>query len=165
MKTTIFKISRDRLRAPAVHGFTLVEMLVSAGILTLMMVSVLRTFFYYSDLVDMSQALTLATAQAQSKLDEIRNSSYSLITTDYALGGTPGNTFNLSQMTGQGVIFIDASNTNLLQVETTVSFRLKNGRVVGEDTNLNGVLNVGEDFNGNGKLDSVVNLITLMARR
>ena len=61
----------------------------------------------------MSRDTTFAISEAQSKLDEIRNSNYDLITTDYISGGTPGNTFETTQPTGIGSIYINDSNPDL----------------------------------------------------
>ncbi len=44
-------------------------------------------------------------------------------------------------------------------VTVTFCWRQSNGRLMGEDSNLNGALNTGEDVNGNGTIDSPVQLI------
>ena len=51
--------------------------------------------------------------------------------------------------------------TDLLQIEVVVCFRAGR-RIVGEDQNLNGVLDSGEDTNSDGKLSSPVSLQTLI---
>ena len=146
-------------------GFTLAEVLVSTGILTVIIVGLIKILIYCSLLADMSANITIAMRDAQNKLEEIRNSDYSSITTNYVSGGTPGNTFNLSQGTGEGVIYMDASNPDLLKIEIDVSWKNKDGRVIGEDSNLNGAINTGEDLNSNGQLDSMAKIITLLAKK
>ena len=147
-------------------GFTLIEVVVTVGILVIVMTNLLGLFIYCSTLAQTSGNVTLAIREAQGMLDEIRDHSYSLITTDYAAGGTPGNIFNLNQLNGKGVIYFEsAPNPDLLQVKVVVSWKNKDTRVIGEDANLNGILDAGEDKNANGQLDSIVSLTTMIARR
>ncbi|HBR15127.1 MAG TPA: hypothetical protein DD723_06255 [Candidatus Omnitrophica bacterium] len=147
------------------QGMTLVEILVTVGILVITMAGVLQVFIFCSKLSDASHEVTLAMAEAQGKLDEIRDHSFSQVPTDYALGGTPGNTFNLSQLTGKGVIYINAANPNLLEIDVVVHWRSGDNRMIGEDSDLDGILDSGEDINGNGRLDSIARLVTLVAER
>ena len=155
MKTA--KCSRD--------GFTLVEVLITAAVTSIVTVGLIQLFIYCSMLSQLAGNLTNATTDALTRLEEIRDHDYDLVTTDYASGGTPGNTFDPTQGTGKGIIYIDASNTDLLQIEIDISFQNKNGRIVGEDTDIDGVLDAGEDTDGDGKLTSPVKLISLVARR
>ncbi len=147
------------------HGASLVEVVVSLGILLIVLVGILGLFLYCSALIEISGGNSDSLSEAQSKMSEILNYSYDFITTDYSATGTPGNKFDLVQRVGKGLITIDSTNSNLLKIEIVVSWRNKNNRVVGEDSNLNGVLDGGEDQNGNGKLDSPITLVTLRARR
>jgi len=157
----IFSQQRHRWQ----QGFTLVEVLVTTGIVSTVMIMLLRLFVYCTSLSEMAGNLSASVVQAQDKIEEIKNYSYDLITTDYSSSGTPGNTFSFSIPTGMGVIYIDSSNSSLLQVEVDVSWRNRDGRIVGEDTDLDGVIDTGEDVNSNGKLDSVVKIITNLAQR
>ena len=147
-------------------GFSLAEVLVTVGIFVIVVTGLIQLFIYCSALSEMSGNMSYALTKAEDKLEEIRNHSYDQIVTDYNSGGTPGNIFNLSSLNAVGVVYINASNTNLLEIETDVSWRnQKDDRVVGEDRDLDGVLDAGEDINGNGKLDSVAKLITYVAKR
>ena len=149
------------------EGFSLAELLVTCGILVTVIVILLQLFVYNSILAELSGNMGYAMSEAQAKMEEIKNSDFSLITTNYASGGTPGNTFNLSQGQGKGVIYIDSSNANLLEVSVVVCWKNKDGRVIGEDTNLNGVLDAGEDLSSpvNNKLDSKATLVLKIAKR
>ena len=153
------------LRAGKNKGFTLIEVVATVGILVIVLANLLGLFIYCSMLAQTSGNMTLAIREAQGKLDEIRDHSYSLITSDYAAGGSPGNTFNLNQLTGKGVIYFESSNPELLQIKVVVSWKNKDTRVIGEDANFNGILDTGEDKNANGQLDSIVSLTTMIARR
>jgi prepilin-type N-terminal cleavage/methylation domain-containing protein len=142
------------------HGFTLIELLVVVGILAVVILGLIQTFLLGSVLADLSHRKTIAVGEAQDKLEEILNHTFASVTTDYGAGGTPGNKFSLSQITGKGLITVTSLSATLLQVDIVVSFQYRNGRIYGEDLNLNGVLDAGEDANGNGVLDSGVKLST-----
>ena len=146
-------------------GLTLVEVLVTTAIVSTVTIMLLRLFVYCSSLAEMAGNLTAAMTKAQDKMEEIKNYNYDLIATDYAAGGTPGNTFSLSSPPGMGVIYIDSSNASLLQVEIDVSWRNKDSRIIGQDTDLDGVKDGGEDPDNNNKLDSIASLVTKIARR
>lgn len=147
-------------------GFTLIEILVALFVLVIGILGTLQLFNYCAYLAEMSGNTNYVIDQAQSNIDEMRSTSFSLIATNYASGGTPGNTFALTSPTAKGVITIDSSTADLLTVEINVSWKNeRNDRIIGEDLDLDGVLDAGEDVNGNGKLDSPVKLITLIARK
>ena len=93
------------------EGFTLPELMVAVCILAFVITGLLKLFLYTSIQAQMAGNKTAALTAAQNKIEEIRNHSFSLIATDYAFGGTPGNTFTLTQPTGRGVIYIDSSNS------------------------------------------------------
>ena len=146
-------------------GFSLIEMMVTVAILGFSLSGLLGIFVYCSMLSNTAGNMSKVLRGAQGKLEEIRDHNYSLITTDYASGGNPGNKFNVAQLNnGKGVIYIDSTNPDLLMVTVTVSWKNENGRLFGEDKNLNGVLDAGEDLNGNNELDSPVSLISLIAK-
>ena len=147
-------------------GVTLIEILVALFILVIGILGTLQLFSYCAYLAEMSGNTNYMIDQAQSKIDEMRSTSFTLIVTNYASGGTPGDTFALTNPTAKGVIIIDSSTADLLQVEINVSWKNeRNDRIIGEDLDLDGVLDAGEDVNGNGKLDSPVKLITIIARK
>lgn len=147
------------------HGFTLVELMIVVGILSVVITGVVNLYIYTSVAAQLAGNKTLAVGEAQSKIEEIRNYTFDNITADFGVGGTPGNTFNLSQLTGKGVIYIDSTNTELLVIEIVVSWKDKYNRIIGEDTNLNGVLDAGEDLNSNGKIDSIITVMSMITRR
>ncbi|MCA9403278.1 MAG: type II secretion system protein [Candidatus Omnitrophica bacterium] len=147
------------------QGFTLLELLFAVSVLVTAIAGMVRLFMYTSTAADIAGRQTIAVTEAQTKLEEIRNTNYDLVATNYGSGGSPGNTFDLSLINGKGVIYIDSSNAELLVLEIVVSWNNKYNRVVGEDKDLDGILDAGEDENGNGKLDSSVELITYLTRR
>src|SRR4029077_768929 len=93
-------VGTNRILSSRSKGFSLAELLVTIGILVTVIVILLQLFIYNSILAELSGNMGFAMSEAQSKMEEIKNSDFAVITTNYASGGTPGNTFNLSQ--GQG---------------------------------------------------------------
>ena len=156
-------IMRKSLRAA--EGFTLAELLLAVIILGFVLGGLLQVFIRCSVLAELAYNKTVAMSEAQGKMEEIRSYDYGSIAADYASGGSQGNTFSLSQLTGTGVIYIDSSNADLLEVEIVVSWQNKYGRIIGEDIDLDGALDSGEDVDGNNKLSSIATLVSLIAAR
>ncbi|MCA9407413.1 MAG: prepilin-type N-terminal cleavage/methylation domain-containing protein [Candidatus Omnitrophica bacterium] len=146
-------------------GFTLVELLIVAGIMSVVLTGMIKLFIYTNIQAELAGNKTMAVNEAQMKLEEIRNHTYAQIVADYGSGGTPGNTFNLNQLNGMGVIYVDSTNTELLEVDIKVCWQDKYNRIIGEDLDLDGVLDVGEDNNSNGQIDSIVSLSSMITRR
>lgn len=147
------------------NGFTLVEVMITVGMLAVVLTGLIRLFIFCSYLSELSGNITLVMSEAQNKIEKIRNHSFVQIATDYGSGGTPGNTFTVSGVNSRGVIYLNTTNANLYEIDVVICWIDKDGRVIGEDTNLNGVLDSGEDVNGNGKIDSQARITTLLARR
>ena len=157
---------QDKMNGFSKKGFTLAEVLITAGILVMVIGGLLQLFIYCSILSESTGNMAMAMADAQTKMEEIRNHTYSDITTDYVSGGTPGNTFNLTLGNGKGAIYIDSSNADLLQIEITVSWmNNRNNRYIGEDLDLDGAIDAGEDVDGDSKLDSPVDISSYIAAR
>ena len=153
-------------------AFSLVELLIVVWILAFVMTAMIQLFIYTSVEAEMAGNKTLAVSEAQNKIEEIRNSNYANIVTNYSSGGTPGNIFTPTSFTGKGVVYLDtngsfinSTSSELIGIKVVVCWRNKYGRVVGEDTNLNGQKDAGEDLNGNNQLDSPVVLMSMITRR
>lgn len=147
------------------NGVGLLELLIVAGIMAVTVLGMLQLFVFTSTGASLAGNKTIAVMEAQSKIEEIRAYDFDSIVTDYANGGTVGNTFALSSINGMGVVYIDNSNPDLLTVEVVVSWEDKYDRIVGEDKNLDGTLAFAEDVNGNLKIDSPVELVTQLGDR
>lgn len=149
----------------SIAGAFLIELMIAVAILVIVLVGYLQLSIYCFGLTETTRNLTVAITEVQGKLEEMRNHNFDSIVGDYSQGGDPGNTFSLTQLDGMGVIYIDNTNPELLEIEIFASWQEKGNRVIGEDANLNGILDSGEDNNGNGKLDSPVSLVTLIAKK
>jgi type II secretory pathway pseudopilin PulG len=145
-------------------GFTLVEVMFVTGIMVFVLVSMLSLFIHTTVLAEMSGNKTLAVAAAQTRIEEIRRHNYDYIAVDYASGGTPGDTFEPAGLDGIGLVTI-GGDAELRSIDVRVFWRDRYDRIVGEDLDLDGVLDSGEDKNGNGALDSPVRIQTLLTRR
>ncbi len=136
-------------------GLTLIEVLVAAGVFLVAATGILSSFSQCVELNQMGMRSTIAVQGVKNKVEEIKSSTFANIFTNYN-----NRTFTIPGLDGIGVIYVDTANTKLVEVKVVFCWRLADGRVAGEDTNLNGILNTGEDKNGNGQLDSYVQVIT-----
>jgi hypothetical protein len=137
------------------RGMTLVEVIVSTCVFLMAVVGILYSFVKCIELNEIGRESTIAVVGVKNKLEEIKSVNIASIFTTY-----DNTTFTITGLNGKGVIYVDNSNSRLLEVKVVFCWRLMGGRIVGEDTNLNGVLNTGEDKNGNGQIDSNVQIVT-----
>jgi type II secretory pathway pseudopilin PulG len=161
-------------------GFTLAELMVASLVLVTILVGLLASYVTCFDFNETSRNLTTALNAAQLKLDEMRDHSFSLICTDFN-----NTTFTVDDMPagesrGTIYVFIDAlptglnpdcssfgsncpcSDYDILRVVISVCWRQKSGRVIGEDKDLDGVLDIGEDKNGNSIIDSPAQVVSYL---
>lgn len=142
-------------------SFTLVELLLAVIILGFTLTGLLKVFIQCSVLSELARNKTTVMSEIQGKMEEIRNSDYSLIVTDY--DEVP---FYSSQLNATGVSFVDDTNAELLEIKIVASWKNKNGRVIGEDQNLDGDDESGaEDVDGDGEVSSIATLISKIAQR
>ena len=145
-------------------GFTLLEIVISLGVLAVAVLGVLAAYNASLTLGRESQGYLLATEAAQAKLEELRKHDWDTMVADYSLGGAQGNTFVPNGMAGTGVgtiTFLTPVVTGLREVRVVVCWREKT-RIFGEDADLDGVVDAGEDLNGNSVLDSPVELLAFL---
>ncbi len=140
------------------QGFTLVEVLITTLFLSIALLSTLGLFAYSLTSAETNRNSTAAQYEVEGKIEEVCAGDYSAIKTTYTNAGAIKSTvFNLiNNLTGRGVVIAQelAGATNgLMRVKVAVSYR-QGQRVIGEDTNLNGVLDAGEDLNGYNEIDS-----------
>ncbi len=144
----------------SVTGFTFMEILLAVGILGSVLCGILVTYSSCLVLGVTSKNLNISTNAALSLIEEIRSSTFSRIVEDYN-----GLNFSVNEIFfSRGVVYVNNTNPQLLEVTISICWRQGN-RVIGEDTNLNGVLDAGEDTNLNGIIDSPAEFITRVANR
>jgi hypothetical protein len=145
-------------------GFTLVEVIITAGVLAVSLPAIVYLFTCCLWEAEFSGNLSIATSQAYGKAEEIRNLDIRSLAATYGREGITGTTFPVEQPEGKGVVYASAINSSLMEVEVIICWR-ERGTVIGEDQNLNGVLDQGEDGNANGRLDSPAAVATLIGSR
>jgi Tfp pilus assembly protein PilV len=144
-------------------GFTLIEVMLAAAFLIIVLGGLLATYISCFELISTSRNLTLAVNAARGKVEEIRDYSFNQIYSDY-----DNTTFTVNEMStgnSRGVVYVDNTNPDLLQVIVSVCWRQRANRIIGEDLDLDGNLDTGEDTNFNNMIDSPAQLITLITAR
>lgn len=156
-------------------GLTLVEIMIAVLILSFVLVGLLETYIVCLDLVEISKNASIAVNLAQTKLEAIKDSvvdqtTYYQVKTNY--DNVP---FDIAGLTGKGISYAFYCNnpadcdpsyapTDLLEVIVSISWKQKSRRVIGEDKNINGILDIGEDISpANNILDSPVQIVTFVA--
>ncbi|MFA4843174.1 MAG: prepilin-type N-terminal cleavage/methylation domain-containing protein [Candidatus Omnitrophota bacterium] len=143
------------------RGFTLVEVLLAAGILALCLCGLLAAYVNLFFLSDLSRDMTLANNAMQAKMEELKKTNFDALS---SFNGTVFDIAGFSASLAKGAVFVtDTGYSELKEARIVVSFKSR-GRLIGEDTNLNGQLNSGEDLNANNRLDSPVESVTLIAK-
>ncbi len=141
-------------------GFSLAEILIAIIILIVAISSILMTYIACFVLIDTVKNVNIATTAAQGLIEEMRSTPFTQIYDNYN-----GLVFTLNDIPqSRGIIYVDDTNPELLQVTVSVCWKHRN-RVIGEDRDLDGVLDSGEDANSNGIIDSPVQLKTRIANR
>lgn len=140
---------------PNQAGLTLVETLIAVLILLPLFSISMLTFIKCIELSDMAKNSSLAMTGIKSRLAIIENTQYNQI------AGTYNNTnFTIAGLNGIGVTYVDTS-TNHLTTTISFSWKERNGRIIGEDKNLNGNWDTGEDtITANNRLDSMAQVST-----
>ena len=147
-------------------GVSLVEILVAGFILAFVIVLIIKGMTYNSSIIDRNLQITLALSQAETVMERLRNHEYKSITNDFGANGMYGPVFSLNGIDGIGAVNLNNINDDLIQVDIIISWRDDiTGRILGEDKNLNGRLDGGEDTNNNGILNSPVSLSSLIANK
>jgi type II secretory pathway pseudopilin PulG len=134
-------------------GMTLAELLVAVAILIIAIAGILTSYLRCLELNEVARNFSLSVKAATSRMEAIHSTPFAQIKTTF-----DKVTFAVPDVEGIGVTYVDDSTADLLLITACVSWRQRSGRVYGEDKNLNGQINAGEDLNGNGMLDGPVKL-------
>jgi hypothetical protein len=134
---------------------TLVEVMVATLIMLVAVIGILFSYVKFLELEEIGRGATIATRAIKNKVEEIKNTSFNNIYSTYN-----NTSFTVTGMDGIGKIYVDNSQDRLRIVKVVFCWRMLGRRVIGEDVNLNGVLDAGEDKNGNGQIDSYVQVVT-----
>ncbi len=141
-------------------GLTLPELMVAVVILALTVTGILVSYLRCMQLNEISNNMSLAVQVAKSKMEDMKTTAFTQIKTTYN-----NVSFAVTGLNGRGVSYVDDTNAKLLKLTVTICFKESNKRVIGEDKDLDGVLDAGDDTNGNGMLDSPVELVSYIYDR
>jgi len=141
------------------NGLTLVELLIAMAILILAVGGILLSYIRCIELNETAKNSSLAVQAAKSRMELIKSTTFGQIKATYDM-----NSFDPNGLNGKGISYIDDSNPEFLKITVSVSWQQKNGRVYGEDLNLNGIIDGSED-GGDGILDSPVELVNYIFDR
>jgi len=166
-------VSTKRLNS----GFTLVEILIATGILGFALCAILATYISCFSLISTTKNVNIGINAEMGLMEQIRSTPFAQLSDDPPSFTINGAAFTLKSTdlyechfplsvlpSGMAVVYINQTNSELLNVTISACWR-QGLRIIGEDTNLNGVLNSGEDTNSNGMIDSPAQLVTRIANR
>jgi len=142
------------------RGFTLMELMIAALILAIVLVGLLASYLACMQLAEIARNTSIAMNSVRARSEQIEEHTFDNIKADY-----DNATFVLANLNGMGVSYVDDTDPDLLLITVTVCWQQQRGRVIGEDSDLDGTLDAGEDANTNGMLDSVAQIKTYIARR
>lgn len=149
-------------------GFTLIEVLITTAVLVVAILSTLGLFSYSLSLTEEDRDLTIAQHEAERWMEEISGMDYVTLRTTYTNNGALRQTpFTISGLTGKGVVYAEelpGAVNMLMRIKVVVCYRQKN-RIIGEDTDFDGILDGNEDTDGNGELDSPCEIEKVMVNR
>jgi Tfp pilus assembly protein PilV len=152
-------------------GFTLVEVMLVAGVFVLVIAGLLLMYISGLSLNDFNRNLTSALNISRTKIEELHNLKFQNITNHAYDSANLMATYNF-----MGSCSITVNNvtdnsfspalTVVKDIRAVVSWRQLGGRVIGEDKNFNGVWDTGEDtMIENGQLDSPCTIETAIAEK
>ncbi|MBM3252424.1 MAG: prepilin-type N-terminal cleavage/methylation domain-containing protein [Candidatus Omnitrophica bacterium] len=148
------------IKAKRLNAFTLMELMIAALILALVLVGLLASYVSCVQLAEIARETSIAINGANANAEEITKHDFASIKADY-----DEKTFTPDYLNGIGISYVDDTNSELLKITVTVCWRQQRGRVVGEDKDLDGQIDAGEDANGNGMLDSIAQIVTYIAKK
>jgi hypothetical protein len=153
MPVTVWPSIRSR------NAFTIAELLIATAIILLTSLAILFSYVQCLELNTINKDTMAALEQTRNTVEEIKSKPFGEIYDAYNK-----KTFPLKDLDGIILVEIDNKNPQLLTVSVKCFWKTKS-RSIGEDKNLNGILDKDEDKNDNGKLDSPLALLTDIAKR
>jgi type II secretory pathway pseudopilin PulG len=149
---------------PERKALSLIEVMVGIAILTFALTAILASYANMFILADLARNKTIAVNALRAKIEEVKEENFDnldlLNATTFDLSG-----FAVADAKGRIEVSDVAGYSDLKEIRVVACFKSRD-RVIGEDTNLNGVLDIasGEDVNNNAVLDSPAELVILISR-
>lgn len=151
------------------RGFTTIELLFVVGISLLVIAAMLGGFVNFMIINEHNRNLTIAMNIARDKMEQVITDAQSgnfdsIVSTSYNAASL-ATAYSVPANWGSCAVTITNINNDLKYVRMVVCWRDRGNRRIGEDFNLNGVLDSGEDSNNNGLIDSPCVLYSAVARK
>jgi prepilin-type N-terminal cleavage/methylation domain-containing protein len=158
------QISGEKMKK--IRGLTLIEVLIATVVLVVALLSTLGLLSHSLSLPQGNKDSTIALHEAEAMMEQICADDYLTIRQRYAtVAQTP---FTIANLTGMGTVYaneLPGAINGLMRVKVVVCYRHKN-RIIGEDADLDGILDTGEDtILTNGELDSPCQLETVIVNK
>jgi len=143
------------------RAFTLLELALAIAIFVIAACGILSLFISSATIAESAGNVTRAINVAREELENnVKQANFATLT-NYSL--LPPNIPN--EMSLACYVQNHPTLNDIRQVTIVVSHRGKSQHVIGEDENLNGLLDGGEDTNGDGRLSSLCEISTFIARQ
>lgn len=142
------------------QGFTLAELLIATTVCLLASVGILFTYVQCLDLNSINHDSSTVMQQTRNMMEEILASSPATVHDTYN-----EKTFPIEKPTGILLVKVNDQDPQLLIVTVKAFWKQSKGRIIGEDLNLDGILEQNEDANKNGELDSPYTLVSYIYHR
>jgi len=143
----------------AKEGFTLVELAIGIAVFAIAACGVLPLYIYTSSIAESAGEVISVMNMAKAELENnILTANFDNLSSYSVLSNNLHGESTACEVVNYG------GNADLKQVVIAISYRNKSGRVVGEDQNLNGQLDAGEDTNLDARLSSPCQIFTVIRR-
>ncbi len=159
MRKSISCESGEKMIRKNKQGFSLAEVLIATVVFTLAFVGILLSYLRSMELNEMSRNSSLAVAAVKSEMEKVKDTAFGSIAANFD-NKKEEFTADGNGINGWMVSYVDDTNPKLLKVTISFCWKQKSGLKVGEDSELNGTLDVGEDKNGNGMIDSIAQVVS-----
>lgn len=141
-------------------GFTLFEVALAMALFALAASGSLSLFISCSRLTDSAGHVTRMIDRAREELENrVQRTDFESLDDYFILANNPDNLSLVCYVQDHSTL------TNLKQVRVVVTYREASNRIIGEDTNLNGMLDAGEDTNEDDRLTSPCEIVTFVTRK
>lgn len=152
-RINLFKKTKNK------ESFSLLELMIGSAILMFIIIGMLSTYVACFELNEFTRNFTLVNNALQAQMETIRETPFTSL---LALDGTTFTLEGFPATGAKGLIDVySTSYADLIYVRLVACWKQKSGRVIGEDKNLNGSLDSGED-DGDNVLESPAEIVTFI---
>jgi hypothetical protein len=136
---------------------TIIELMIAVLLLLPLLTVVMQNFITCMHLNASAEGTSKAIWQERTLFATIEKTPFDDIYNTYN-----NKTFPLVGLNGYMVTYVTQTDADLLTVHISAAWKDLRGRCNGEDVDVNGQIDAGEDKNGNGRLDSNVGFSTFI---